>query len=100
MSISPAIVGDPVVQRLKNRNLQQRTLEPTPENRKIVHEYNALAEAINTIPQRIAGLHMNYRRREIPHRVYMLMAERDEKMARLLELEKTLLPKDLTDKQP
>lgn len=78
--------------RGKNRNLQQRTLEPTEENRKLVAEYNQLAADINAIPQRIVGLQINFRRREIPAHTYRLIAERDEKMARLMDIEKILFP--------
>jgi len=85
--------GKKVMARLKNENLQNVVLEPTQENRALVAEYNSLAKSINEIPQRIAGLYQNFRKREIPNRVYMLMQERDEKMLRLLELEKVLFPK-------
>lgn len=60
----------------------------------MVAEYNQLAADINAIPQRIAGLQINFRRREIPAQTYRLIAERDEKMARLMEIEKILFPKD------
>ncbi len=79
--------------RVKNENLQTRVLEPTDENRKLVREYEALAKEINLIPLRIAGLRRNYRKRDIPQRIAELMTERDEKMARLIEMEKTLFPK-------
>lgn len=96
MSIATILTGDQqrFLMRGKNRNLQKRTLEPTEENKKLVAEYNALANEINAIPQRIAGLQINFRRRQIPAQTYRLIAERDEMMLRLMEIEKILFPKD------
>lgn len=78
--------------RKQKSELKHVNLEPTPENKALVKKYEILAAEINAIPARIAGLHMNTRKREIPHRVYSLMKERDLKMAKLMEMEKTLFP--------
>lgn len=80
--------------RVKNENLQTRLLEPTAENRAMLKKYNQLAADINLIPSRLYGLRMNFRKRDIPARVDALLTERDEKMVLLLEMEKTLFPKE------
>ena len=80
-------------ERLENKNLKTQTLESTPENLKLVAEYKGLVKAINEMPQRLAGLQMNYRRRDIPMAAAKLNDEREHKMARLIELEKNLFPK-------
>ena len=87
-----ASYGGKAIARMKKRDLKHVTLEPTPENKAMVKAYEELAAEINAIPSRIAGLHLNFRKREIPHRVYSLMQERDTKMAKLMEMEKVLFP--------
>lgn len=95
MSINPAISGDKRIRaRLKNQNLQTRVLDPTPENKKRLDEYNHLANDVNDIPSRILGLRMNYRKRDIPAQVQRLLDDRETKIERLMELEKILFPKD------
>ena len=80
-------------ERLENKNLKSQTLESTPENIKLVAEYKALVKAINEMPQRLAGLQINYRRRDIPMAAALLSDERERKMSRLIELEKKLFTK-------
>lgn len=94
MTLNPAITANNIRARLKNSGLQTRQLEPTPENKKLLAEYESLVKAVNSIPSRIAGLRMNYRKRDIPRRVSELLTEREEKMERIIEIEKVLFPKD------
>lgn len=84
---------DPLKKRQENNNLTSRLLEPTPENRKLLQEYETLVKQINGYPERVAGLRMNYRKREIPARIEALMQEREEKLAQLIAMEKILFPK-------
>lgn len=81
------------LKRAENKNLRSVTLDRTPENMKLVREYEDLARRINEIPSRMAGLHMNFRRRDIPMQAARLAAERDELMKKLLDMEKILFPK-------
>lgn len=94
MTFNPALSANNIKARLKNQNLKTRVLEPTPENKALLTEYNNLVKAVNSIPSRIAGLRMNYRKRDIPRRVSELLADREEKMQRIIEIEKVLFPKD------
>lgn len=93
MSILPLAVGKRVDAREKNLNLKARTLEDTPENRALLREYKSLVKAINDMPARALGLHRNFRKREIPMAYARLMADRELKMARMMEIEKKLFPK-------
>lgn len=94
MSLNPAVVANNIRARLKNSGLQTRQLEATPENKKLLAEYEGLVKAVNCIPMRINGLRMNYRKKEIPAQVSRLLTEREEKMERIIEIEKILFPKD------
>lgn len=87
---------NPVIHRrdlgsyFKNRKPREVNLQPTPENRALIAEYEALARSINEIPSRMAGLRHNYRKRELGMAVARLVEEQETKVARLLELEKLL----------
>lgn len=94
MSLNPAITANNIKARLKNSGLQTRQLEATPENRKLLAEYQALVKSVNEIPARISGLRMNYRKRDIPAQVSRLLTLREEQMERIIVIEKTLFPKD------
>lgn len=74
----------------RNRKPRDVTLQPTPENRALIAEYEALAKAINEYPARFAGLPYNYRKKELGMAVARLVEERETKVARLLELETIL----------
>lgn len=81
-----------MTQRLKNKNLQVRHLEPNDANRALIEQYNQLVKAINEMPGRLMGLHRNYRKREMPTAIARLTLERELKMSELLALEKILFP--------
>lgn len=87
---NPAITQGNREKYLANRKPQDIVLKPTPENRALVAEYEALAREINEMPARMAGLPYNYRKRELGMAVARLVEERETKVARLLELEKLL----------
>ena len=91
MNVIPLVKGlNPVTERLKKKNLRTVNLEPTAENRKLLHDYNELTKEINDIPARIKGLPMTYRKRDIPFQVARLMQERELKMQKLIEFEKII----------
>jgi hypothetical protein len=87
---NPAITQGNHETYLANRKPQDIQLKPTPENRKLIAEYERLAKEINDTPARIAGLRMNIRKRDLAPHVARLVVERDEKLERLLEIEKIL----------
>jgi predicted ATP-grasp superfamily ATP-dependent carboligase len=87
---NPAITQGNRETYLANRKPQDIQIKPTPENRKLIAEYERLAKEINDTPARIAGLRMTFRKRDLPAQVARLVVERDEKLERLLEIEKIL----------
>lgn len=90
-----SMVGDKRIRsRLKNDGLQHRVLEQTDENRALLERYNALVAEANSIPMRIAGLRKNYRKRDIAGAVDRLLTQREKALEQLIEIEKTLFPKD------
>lgn len=96
MTLPELIMFNPAIHRhdrekyLANRKPQDILLKPTPENRALIAEYEKLAKEINETPARIAGLSYNYRKRDLPIAIAKIVTERDEKIDRLLELEKLL----------
>lgn len=74
----------------KNRKPREVILQPTPENRAFIKEYEALAKEINEYPARFGGLTYTHKNRELSAAVARLSEEREIKVARLLELEKLL----------
>ncbi len=92
MNILPLVSdGSAHKARVKNLNLQHRMLPP--ELKPLLREYEQLAKEINEYPSRVAGLRMNYRKREMPARVEALLTEREQKITKLLEMERILFPK-------
>lgn len=65
-------------------------LEPNEANRKLYAEYQQLAQEINDIPARIRGIGMNFRKRDWAFQKQRLLDERDEKIKKLLVMEKQL----------
>lgn len=87
---NPAITQGNREKYLANRKPQDIQIKPTPENRALIAEYEKLAKEINDTPARVAGLRMNFRKRDLPMAIAKLVTERDAKLERLLELEKIL----------
>jgi hypothetical protein len=86
----PAIHRHDKAAYFRNRARRSQTMQNTPENAALVAEYEKLAAEINLIPARIAGLRMNYKKRELPQALAALAVERDEKVTRLLVLEQAI----------
>lgn len=81
----------PKIQRqLAQRQPQSMKIEPTEENRKLYAEYLQLAQEINDVPARLRGIGRNFRRRDWDTQRQRLLDDRDEKLKKLLVMEKQL----------